>query len=82
MMETCWTCGRYPGKYSCDGCGEDFGCYCGHCSRVVIVTFIRSAMFQRLCPICRMSGDNPMESGIYDPRFYDIEKIREYLEGR
>ncbi len=78
----CPTCRNYKGKYECDGCGDDFGLYCGHCARPVYVVFINHVMKQRLCPSCRMSGDNPMENGIYDCRHFNLKELKGYFEIR
>ena len=77
--EMCVTCGRHKAKYKCDGCEDDFGMYCGHCARPVIVAFIGRAMRQRLCPICRMSGDDPMDNGIFDARHFSVELVEKFI---
>ncbi len=78
----CATCRRYKGRFKCDGCGDDFGMYCGHCCRPVFVAFAGHVMPQRLCPACRLSGDNPSQNGIYDARYYNLDRLKECYSER
>lgn len=73
-------CGKYKGKYTCDGCGDDFGLWCGHCARPVFVVFIGHVMPQRLCPPCRLQGEEPSKNGIYDARHYTLKELRNHYE--
>lgn len=81
MDKTC-PCGRYKGKYKCDGCGDDFGLWCGHCARPVYVEWIGHILKQRLCPACRLSEQQPMENGIYDARHFTYDPKSKQLSRR
>ena len=74
--QTCVLCGRNA-KYTCDGC--DFGSFCGHCARPVYVVWMGKVMKQRLCPDCRLSGQDPMANGIYDARKFTEEDLKGLL---
>ena len=73
----CTLCGKYRGRYHCEGC--DFIDLCGHCARLVFVVCIHHIMKQRLCPFCRMSGDSAMENGIFDARHFTKEYLQQML---
>jgi hypothetical protein len=78
----CPGCRKYAGKYECGGCGDDWGLWCGHCARPVFVAWIGSVMLQRLCPACRLSGENPIEHGIYDARHFNLKELQEFYRGK
>lgn len=75
-------CGKYKGKCTCDGCGEESGLWCGHCARPVYVTWPDNIMTQRLCPACRLQGDDRARNGFYDVRHYDLKELEAFFAER
>lgn len=75
----CVTCRKYKARFDCDGCGDDHGRYCGHCARPAWVVWIGKILRQRLCPICRMSGDDAMGNWIFDARRFTFEDVQEIM---